>query len=438
MTVSISEETYDSSASQTPDIPDTMRALVLDGVGFERLHIARVPTPRPGPRQMLARVDAAGICTSLIKLVEQGPAHRFLYGWDITCHPLILGDEGSVTLVQVGEELRDRYNPGQRYVIQPAVDHPPINHCERYQDGGRGIEKIAVGYTLPGHLAEYILISEEVMAAGCLISMPDESLPYAHAALAEPLSCVVSAQDHHVHLLQQNPGTPRDVIKGLKPGGVTVIIGAGAMGRMHVDLALSYRPRAIVAADLIEKRLELTRHLMTTRAQALGVALHVVDPAATDLQKLLVDLTDGRGADDVIVAVGSRQAIETAQHYGGRGAVLNLFGGLKSGEDVVRLDTGIVHYLEINVTGSSGGSPWDVARTLELMAAGEINAGKHISLIGDLDHAVEFLEMVKAQRIDGKAVVYPHRRNSEILSIPSWSSQDERAYLQTGESDPWH
>jgi D-arabinose 1-dehydrogenase-like Zn-dependent alcohol dehydrogenase len=83
----------------TQSIPVDMRALVLDGVGFGHLQVQRVPTPRPGPRQMLARVDAAGICTSLIKLVEQGPDHKQLYGWDLERFPLILGDEGSVTLV---------------------------------------------------------------------------------------------------------------------------------------------------------------------------------------------------------------------------------------------------------------------------------------------------------------------------------------------------
>ncbi|NIN97356.1 MAG: hypothetical protein GTO49_20735, partial [Anaerolineae bacterium] len=87
------------------NIPDEMRALVLDGTGFDHLQIRKVPVPRPGPRQMLARVDAAGICTSNIKLVEQGPKHSLLYGWDITRYPLILGDEGSITLVEVGEEL---------------------------------------------------------------------------------------------------------------------------------------------------------------------------------------------------------------------------------------------------------------------------------------------------------------------------------------------
>ena len=79
-------------SSAAPTIPSEMRALVLDGVGFEHLSVRRVPTPRPGPKQLLARVDAAGICTSLIKLVEQGPNHKQIYGWDVTRYPLILGD----------------------------------------------------------------------------------------------------------------------------------------------------------------------------------------------------------------------------------------------------------------------------------------------------------------------------------------------------------
>jgi D-arabinose 1-dehydrogenase-like Zn-dependent alcohol dehydrogenase len=114
----------------------------------------------------------------------------------------------------------------------------------------------------------------------------------------------------------------------------------------------------------------------------------------------------------------------------GRGAVLNLFGGLKKGEDTVGIETSLVHYKEINITGSSGGSPWDVAHTLELMAAKEIDAGDHIARIGDLAHAAEFLEMIKVQAIDGKAVVYPHRPTGEILSVKSWTAQDERDYLR--------
>jgi L-iditol 2-dehydrogenase len=352
-----------------------------------------------------------------------------LYGWDITSYPLILGDEGSVTLVEVGEELRDRYLPGERYVIQPAIDHAPINYRERYRNEGKGIVKVAVGYTLDGHLAEYILVTEEILAADCLIPLPDEGLPFAHVAMSEPLSCAISGQDHHLHLTQDNPLAPRGVLKGLRPGGVTLIIGSGAMGRMHVDLALSYRPRAIITTDLIDERLDRVRQLFGPRAEKLGIVLHAVNPRTVDVQGLINEVTDHRGADDVIVAVGSGKAIEMAQGYTARGGVLNLFGGLKKGEDIIGLDTSIVHYQEVNVTGSSGGSPWDVVRTLELMVSGEINAGAHITRIGDLDHAIEFLEMVRAQEIDGKAVVYPHRRTDQIIAVPSWTAEDERVYL---------
>jgi L-iditol 2-dehydrogenase len=136
----------------------------------------------------------------------------------------------------------------------------------------------------------------------------------------------------------------------------------------------------------------------------------------------------------VIVAVGSKKAIESAQSLVGRGGVLNLFGGLKKGEEVIGLDTGIVHYKEINFTGSSGGSPWDIARTLELMATGEIDAGRHITRIGDLEHAIEFLRMIMTQEIDGKAVVYPYRRTAEIRAVKSWSAQDEAEYLNKSRS----
>jgi len=172
---------------------------------------------------------------------------------------------------------------------------------------------------------------------------------------------------------------------------------------------------------------------LAPRAQELGIALHTVNPRAADLKKLVDELTDNRGADDVIVAVGSATAMQTGLSLVGRGAVLDLFGGLKKGEEVVGFDTGIIHYQGINVTGSSGGYPWDIARALELMAAHEIDAGIHITRIGDLEHSPEFLRMIITQEIDGKAVVYPHRRTRKIHSVESWSAQDEKDYLQKSE-----
>jgi threonine dehydrogenase-like Zn-dependent dehydrogenase len=75
-------------------------------------------------------------------------------------------------------------------------------------------------------------------------------------------------------------------------------------------------PQAIVV-DLLEERLELVRRLFAIRAEALGVVLRAVNPGATALNALVTLVTGGRMADDVIVAVGSRQAIETAQRCAG-------------------------------------------------------------------------------------------------------------------------
>ncbi len=410
-------------------IPLEMRALILDGVGWEHLRVERIPVPRPGPTQLLARVDAAGICTSLLKLIAQGPAHSLVYGWDVTRWPLILGDEGAVTLIEVGESLRGEYTAGTRFAVQPAVDVPPVNHLGRYREGGRGVEKVAAGYTLPGFLAEYVLIPEETLAAGCLLPLPDPAPAAAHVAVSEPLSCVVSAQDHHLHLSRQGALAPRTVHKGLRPDGVTVVIGAGVMGRMHVEVALQHRPRVILCADMLEDRLELVQRLFGQRAQVAGIELRTVNAGRQDIREVVLDLTGHRGADDVIVAVGSAQAIAAAPGYLGRGAVLNLFGGLPKGHEIVGLDTRTIHYQEVNVTGSSGGYAWDIARTLDLMSTGSIDAGAHITRIGDLAHAPDLLRLVEAREIDGKAVVYPHRRTDTIRTVPAWTAADEAAYL---------
>jgi D-arabinose 1-dehydrogenase-like Zn-dependent alcohol dehydrogenase len=103
---------------------------------------------------------------------------------------------------------------------------------------------------------------------------------------------------------------------------------------------------------------------------------------------------------------------------------------LKRGEDVLDFDTSLLHYKEIVITGSSGGSPWDLMRTLELMVRREIDPASHITRIADLEHVVDVLNQICNREIDGKAVIYPHRRTDEIISVPCWTGQDEEHYLR--------
>jgi L-iditol 2-dehydrogenase len=406
-----------------------MRSTVLSGRGTDQLALSRIPVPRPGPGQLLARVDAAGICTSVNKLIDQGAEHPLMHGWDPARHPVVVGDEGVVTIVEVGVDLAGTWAVGQRCAVQPAVDIAPINHLERYADHGRDVAKIAVGYSLPGLLAEYVLIGEEVLAAGCLLLLPDESLPAGHAAIAEPISCIISSHAHHMHLAQPDRAKARTATTGLKRGGVTVIVGAGPMGRMHVDLAIAARPRAIIASARREERLQWLHRTFGERAAAAGVELITVNAASGDLATTLHEVSGGAGADDLIVTAADGPLMESLQHLVARYGVLDLFAGLPPGSEIIGIDERFVHYQEINVTGSSGGGPWDIIETLRLMSAREIDAGAHIGHVGDLAHAPELLRMAREGQVQGKAIVYPHRRTEAILDVERWSAADEQRYL---------
>ena len=120
--------------------------------------------------------------------------------------------------------------------------------------------------------------------------------------------------------------------------------GGTFQGGMHVDLAISYKPRLIIVSDLIKERLARVERLFTERAARSGVRIMTFDPQETDLKQTVDELSGLKGADDVIVAVGSQQAISAGQSLLGKGGVLNLFGGLKKGQDMVPFDTSAIHY----------------------------------------------------------------------------------------------
>ena len=309
-----------------PVIPKVMQALVARGSGFENLAVKEVPVPDVGPDQLLARVDAAGVCTSIIKLVEQGENHIFINGWDMKKWPVILGDEGSVTLVKIGDNLRDKYKAGQRCAIQPAVNVAPILYRERYKNNAEGMHKCAVGYTLGGQLAQYIRIQEEVLEADCLLPLAEEGMGYFEVSMTEPISCVYSAQQRNYHIVKNGPHDDRKPHLGLLPGGITVVIGAGVMGRVHAELSLRYSPAVLVITARTRPRLDLTMKTLGEKAKARGTKLICV--TADKLADAVKKCSKGQGADDIILAVGDNAAQQYALGLLAKGGVANFFGGL--------------------------------------------------------------------------------------------------------------
>ena len=419
-------------------LPDKMKAVLMSKVGLENLKLTEVDVPEPNENQILARVDACTICTSTLKLLSQGPEHPYLSGWNIEKYPIILGDEGSITAVKVGRNLKAKFGVGEKLAIQPAVEHVPINHRERYRNPDL-MKKVAVGYTLGGHLAQYLLVTEEVIEANCLVKLPSQKMSYYEISLTEPLSCVVSSQDHHVHFVVDSETGERIPSKGLLKGGVTVIFGAGVMGRFHVELAMSYHPRQVIVFDIDPgKFCWIEKHLIR-RGKQEGIDIHCELANKGELQETLKRLSGQNYADDIIDATGSPRAQETALKLSGRYSVFNSFGGLKSGENIIGIDMRRVHYDEIIITGSSGGNWADTVKTLKLLHEGKIRVGTQVRLVGDISHAIEFLGLVKSGEVDGKAIVYPHVKLSEPMKVEDeWTKEKETELCdnKSGETMP--
>lgn len=156
----------------------------LYGAGLENLgrngKPELLPTPQPAPNELLARIDAVGICFSDLKIVRLGETHPKI-ARDLRQHPVVMGHEISCTIAQVGDALKDRFQVGERFIVQADV----------YVNG----RVQAVGYALDGGYSQYTVFGEPVLNgdAGCYLLRCPEHLSYAEAALVEPWACVVAS-----------------------------------------------------------------------------------------------------------------------------------------------------------------------------------------------------------------------------------------------------
>ncbi|MCK5739100.1 zinc-binding dehydrogenase, partial [bacterium] len=333
-------------------IPNEMDALMLSGKGFEHLSLQRIPVPQPGPNQFLARVDAVFGCSSDSKIIETGQDHPLMFGWDVKRWPISIGHEGCITAVKVGENLKDQILVGQSYALQPATNSGPINYRERYQNV-TAVLKTAIGYTLGGMFAQYILIPEEVIQTQSLIPYDMDQIPYFAAAFSEPLSCVYSAQNQVSHIYKKDPLSPRRVELGLKRGGVTLILGGGPMGIIHAELAMMYKPQTIIVSEPMEIRRQQTKQIIHPKAANRNIEFILTTPE--ELPQVLNNVTNGRGVDDCITALGVAKIQEKSLDFLAKNGVANFFGGTKVGGSQITIDTRRIHYDSITMVGSSGG-----------------------------------------------------------------------------------
>jgi NAD(P)-dependent dehydrogenase (short-subunit alcohol dehydrogenase family) len=271
--------------------------------------------------ELLARVDACGLCFSDIKVLRLGPDHPRISGRDLKEDPVILGHEVALTIVQVGEDRAEDFSVGDRFVMQADI----------YYNG----EGLAFGYALHGGLEQYVRIPVPILDGddGCyLIPIPDD-IGYSEAALAEPWACVVCAFRVETR-------------KELAADGVlAVVAGPDARDGFTLgDLQEKDAPGTIVALNPTES---LDEEL--TRAANHGIER--IDVA--DQDELASVAEEHGGIDDLILLDPTAEQVESLATLLADGGILCLMID-EPLERAVDVDAGRIHYDQTRYVGATG------------------------------------------------------------------------------------
>lgn len=296
------------------------------------IRVEEVPTPSPGPGEMLVKVISCGICGS--DLVEWYRLPRA---------PLVQGHEVGVEVVEIGEGV-SKYKKGDRLFIAPKVPCLKCNYCLK----GHYPQCSAVKDRLPGGFAEYILVPSELVKNGCYL-LPD-NVSYDRATFIEPLACVVRAQR----------------LASVEAGQTVLILGSGLSGLLHIKLA-KHKNCKVIATDINKRRLEM--------ATSFG-ADYVADAASDILEELIH--VNGKKADIVIVTTSAMSAFKQAWETVDLGGVVVLFAVPGPDQDVV-VPVNDFWRKEIRILTSYYCGPADIEEALDLISNGDITVDDFIT-----------------------------------------------------------
>jgi len=324
-----------------------MQALVLEDARV--LNIREVPDPEVGAQDVLIKVKACGICGSDVHGYDGSTKRRI--------PPLIMGHEAAGVVAKTGSEVHS-VRVGDRVTFDSTVSCGQcffcrigdVNLCENRQVLGVSCED----YRRNGAFADYVSVPERI-----LYTLPD-SFAFEKAALIEAVSIAVHAAK----------------ISGIQPGNSAVIIGAGMIGLLAVQAFRAFGSGKIIAVDLDESKLELTRHLGADET-LLGN-----DP---NLIAKLQAVTEGHGPDITVEVVGTQKTVLTAINAVRRGGTVTLIGNLTP-----------VVTRQLRLLGSCA-SAGEYRECIDLMATGVINVDPLISAIAPLNEGAEWFSRLYAR-----------------------------------------
>ncbi len=353
--------------------------------------------------EILACVISDSICMSSYKASSQGSDHKRVPN-DVAENPVIIGHEFCGKIVEVGAKWADQFKPGDKFVIQPALNY------------NGSLASPGYSYKYIGGDATYVIIPHEVMELGCLL--PYNGDAYFYGSLTEPMSCIVGGFHANYHT---TPGSYVHKMECKERGNMAILAGAGPMGLGCADYAIhgGNPPKLLVITDIDDARLARAATLTTVEdAAAHGVKLMYVNTNGVENPvEYLRSLTDGAGFDDVFVYAPVKSVVEMGDALLGRDGCLNFFAGPTNTEFSAMFNFYNVHYGATHIVGTSGGNTEDMKESIKLMTEGKINPAGMITHVGGLDSVAETTNNLPHIK-GGKKLVYTH------INLPMTAIED--------------
>jgi L-iditol 2-dehydrogenase len=302
------------------------------------LALKKIKTPEPSYGEILVKIKASLTCGTDLKAYQRG--HPFMP------MPALFGHEFSGIVEKTGRGVK-KLNPGNEIM---AVHSAPCDKCYFCKKGLYNLCDSIMSTKTLGAYAEYILLPKHIVKHH--VFKKPEKLSFPEAAFLEPLSCVM-------HSIKSS---------SIARGNTAVIIGAGAIGLLHLTVLKKMGARAIVLEQQ-KKRLKKAIELKADIA---------INPNRRSGFKIIKDSTKGRGADFVFECTGRPEVWEKAIWLVRKGGTVILFGGCRQGTSVT-YDAGKIHYDEITLKGVFHYRPSDVMDAYNLLRGRRIKVNTLIS-----------------------------------------------------------
>lgn len=326
--------------------------------GINDIRLEEIEKPKPKSGEILLKVKSAAVCGTDVRMITNGAN-----GIDGE-HPRILGHEIAGVIEELGKDVVG-YSAGQRVAVAPNMGCGICEPCIR-GNGHLCATYKALGINLDGGFAEYCMIPEAAVRGGnvCLL---DDNVSFDSAAVNEPLSCVCNGFER----------------ADIHPGDNVLVIGAGPIGIMHCALALM-AGAVVYLNDISEQRLAEAKKIYPKINTIYG-----------DLKEELMKLTNGYGADAIITACPvpavQTQAVELAA-LGGR---VIFFGGVPASKEPVAINTNLVHYKQLILSGTTRASLAQYRKTLNYISSGVLDVSSLVTAHFELKDISKAIELAK-------------------------------------------